>query len=53
MQKEILKEQYGLHLKGREKSALGAGSDTWFLDCEEGKFVLKFPAASEINRPEA
>lgn len=53
MQKEILKEQYGLHLKGREKSALGAGSDTWFLVCEEGKFVLKFPAASEINRPEA
>lgn len=48
----FLHEQYGLHLNQAKKSAVGAGSDTWFLDCAEGKFVLKFPATSEINHPE-
>ena len=35
-----------------QKSKVGAGSDTWFLDCDEGKFVLKFPSKSKINHPE-
>ena len=48
----LLRKQYGLHLKGMHKSQVGAGSDTWFLDCTEGKFVLKFPSNSEINHPE-
>lgn len=48
----LLLMQYGLHLNTARKSSVGAGSDTWFLDCAEGKFVLKFPAASEINHPE-
>ena len=34
------------------KSSVGAGSDTWFVYCEEGDFVLKYPAVSEINHPE-
>ena len=49
----LLYEQYGLHLNKAKKSAVGAGSDTWFLDCPEGNYVLKFPATSEINHPEA
>lgn len=52
MFKTLLHEQYGLHLNTATKSAVGAGSDTWFLDCAEGKYVLKFPATSEINHPE-
>jgi len=47
----LLLTQYGLHLNTARKSSVGAGSDTWFLGCAEGKFVLKFPAASEINHP--
>lgn len=49
----LLQSQYGLHLKDMQKSALGAGSDTWFLDCREGKFVLKLPSESAINHPES
>lgn len=48
----LLRKQYGLHLKEMQKSQVGAGSDTWFLDCTEGKFVLKIPSNSEINHPE-
>lgn len=48
----LLQKQYGLHLKDMQKSKVGAGSDTWFLDCNEGKFVLKFPSKSKINHPE-
>lgn len=53
MYEKLLNAQYGLHLRNMRKSAVGAGSDTWFLDCQEGAFVLKFPAASSINHPEA
>ena len=49
----LLLTQYGLRLNTVKKSAVGAGSDTWFLGCAEGKFVLKYPAISEINHPEA
>lgn len=52
MMESLLFKQYGLHLISEEKSKVGAGSDTWFLNCLEGKFVLKFPATSEINHPE-
>lgn len=52
MFKKLLQEQYGYHLNTVKKSAVGAGSDTWFLSCAEGEFVLKFPAASKINHPE-
>ena len=52
MDERLLQAQYGLHLQGARKSAVGAGSDTWFLDCAEGPFVLKYPAASAINHPQ-
>lgn len=48
----ILKEQYGLTVREVRKSAVGAGSDTYFITCDEGKFVVKHPSASEINHPE-
>ena len=48
----LLLTQYGLHLNTVKRSAVGAGSDTWFLDCAEGEFLLKYPAANEINHPE-
>ena len=51
--RELLKENYGLDLRSVEKSTVGAGSDTYFVICNEGKFVVKYPASSEINHPEA
>lgn len=48
----VLHKQYGLHLEHTEKVSTGAGSDTWFLHCAEGDFVLKFPIANVINHPE-
>ena len=53
MFEKLLLKEYGLHLNNEKKSAVGAGSDTWFLNCTEGKYVLKFPATSVINHPEA
>lgn len=53
MFEEQLRNQYGLRLERAERSSTGAGSDTWFLHCAEGKYVLKFPATSAINHPEA
>ena len=48
-----LRKQYGLHLEWMKRSSIGAGSDTWFLHCAEGEYVLKRPAASAINHPDA
>lgn len=49
--RELLKENYGLNLLSADKSTVGAGSDTYFVRCSEGKFVVKFPSFSEINHP--
>lgn len=51
--KEVLQKQYGLCVRHMERASTGAGSDTWFLHCAEGEYVMKFPAVSEINHPEA
>lgn len=49
----LLKKQYGLNVLRIEKSTLGASSDTYFAECIEGKFVVKFPSVSDMNVPEA
>lgn len=49
--KQILSEQYSLEVIGVEKTTVGAGSDTWFVTCRDGKYVMKYPAESEINHP--
>lgn len=51
--KQLLKDKYDLDLLSMEKSDLGAGSDTYFVSCVDGKYVVKYPASSEINHPEA
>ena len=48
----ILAEQYGLEVLTAEKSSVGAGSDTWFVTCKDGKYVMKYPCESEINNPQ-
>ncbi len=50
---EILERLYGLEVMKTEKSSVGAGSDTYFVSCKGGKYVVKFPSVSEINNPEA
>ena len=52
MFESLLQNEYGLHLCDARHASTGAGSDTWFLRCEEGEYVLKFPARSAINHPE-
>lgn len=49
----LLKKHYGLNVLRIEKSNVGAGSDTYFAECAEGKFVVKFPSVSEMNNPSA
>lgn len=49
----LLKHLYGLDAIKIEKSGVGAGSDTYFVTCTDSKYVVKYPAASEINHPEA
>ncbi|MBQ8781776.1 MAG: phosphotransferase [Oscillospiraceae bacterium] len=50
---ELLKRYYGLSVMSIEKSAVGAGSDTYFAECKNGKYVVKFPSESDINNPSA
>lgn len=50
--KALLKELYSLDLMEFRKSSVGAGSDTYFVTCNDGKYVVKYPALSEINHPE-
>lgn len=50
--KQLLKSHYGLDVLQAEHAAEGAGSDTWFVTCVQGKYVVKYPSASEINHPE-
>ena len=51
--KALLKKHYSLDVLSVEKSSVGAGSDTYFVTCSNGKYVVKFPSVSEINNPEA
>ena len=53
MFESMLHEQYGLRLLDARRAQTGAGSDTWFLRCAQGAYVLKFPAAGAIDHPEA
>lgn len=50
---KILQQHYGLTPLSMEKTTVGAGSDTYFVTCSEGKYVVKYPAESAINHPEA
>ena len=51
--KQLLKEKYDLELLHIKKSPVGAGSDTYFVTCSDGKYVVKYPASSQSNHPEA
>lgn len=51
--KTLLSKCYSLTVLSAEKSSVGAGSDTYFVNCTNGKYVVKFPSVSEINNPEA
>lgn len=48
----LLKKQFGLDVLKTEKSGVGVGSDTWFVTCSEGKYVVKYHVTNEMNHPE-
>ena len=48
---QILAVQYGFDVISARKSAVGAGSDTWFVTCKDGSYVVKYPSESDINNP--
>lgn len=50
---ELLRSLYGLDVISCEASSAGAGSDTFFIRCSDGRYVVKFPSESKINHPEA
>lgn len=50
--RQLLRCAYGLNIVELQKSSVGAGSDTYFATCADGKYVVKYPASSEINHPE-
>ncbi|HIZ21155.1 MAG TPA: phosphotransferase [Firmicutes bacterium] len=52
MNNETLKRLYGWDITDVKKSTIGAGSDTYFVSCQKGRYVVKFPSASEINNPD-
>ena len=52
MNKDTLKRLYGLEITDVQKSTVGAGSDTYFISCQQGRYVVKFPSVSEINNPD-
>ena len=49
---DIVKQQYGLDVYESKKLAIGAGSNTYFLRTNAGKYILKNASASEINNPQ-
>lgn len=49
--KRILLQEYGVTVISAEKSQVGAGSDTWFINCKDDRYVIKYPSESEINNP--
>ena len=52
-QLKILNEHYDLTLLSAEKASVGTGSDTYFINCTNGKYVVKYPSVSEMNNPSA
>jgi len=52
MIENLVKNMYGLTVSSIEKSVAGAGSDTYFVTCEKGKYVVKFPCESDMNNPD-
>lgn len=46
---KLLKAHYALTAEDITHAQGGAGSDTYFAQCSEGSFVVKFPAVSEMN----
>ena len=48
---QMLAEQYGFDVSFARKSAVGAGSDTWFVTCKDESYVVKYPSESDINNP--
>lgn len=53
MIKELIKEKYGLNVVSIERASAGAGADTYFADCTDRKYVIKFPETGEMNNPAA
>lgn len=50
---KLLNKHYGLNAISIEKASEGAGSDTYFANCDKGRYVIKFPSENEMNNPEA
>ena len=49
----LLKQNYDINIKNIKKTMVGAGSDTYFVECSDAKYVVKFPETNEMNNPKA
>ena len=52
MIEEIILNHYGMHMLESTKLAVGAGSDTFLIKTDKGKFILKNANINEANNPE-
>ena len=53
MVKALLEDRYGLIVNSAERSSVGAGSELYFVNCAEGRYVVKFPSENEMNNIES
>ncbi|MDD3243708.1 MAG: phosphotransferase [Eubacteriales bacterium] len=50
---DLVLKEYGYTVRKEHKLSVGAGSNTYILDTDNGRFVLKNPSTSQINLPDA
>ena len=48
----MIKDLYGLNVHSCTRLSLGAGSNTYILDTDKGRYLLKNPSKSSMNTPE-
>lgn len=49
----LLEQRYGLHPLSMKSASLGVGGESSMVRCNEGTFVVKFPAATAMDHPQA
>jgi len=49
---EIVRSHYGMETSEVKKLTVGAGSDTYFVNTDHGKFILKNANINEMNHPQ-
>ena len=49
---QLIAQHYGFKVLSYQQLSVGAGSNTYLVETDQGKFILKNPARNEMNNPE-